>query len=227
MRSASGGVGRPGGGGVGGAAGVQLWQKPGGTGLPGRTRAVSSGPGAVVLPVLGAALLWRVGVTAPVCRWDPSEPWAAAVQLSRGSATVTPLRRIFCHTPVQMPSERRKESLWKVPKSCPLPRWGQDGEWPLTEQQRWSARSWVEPGGARAPLPPTPPPAVPRSALQAPELTGSTPRPAGPGRGAKQRRELQPPEVPRLPAVTCLQRGPLTCRLKDSLALRSGQPQGR
>lgn len=36
-----------------------------GTGLPGRTQAASSGPGAVVLPVLGAALLWRVGVMTP------------------------------------------------------------------------------------------------------------------------------------------------------------------
>lgn len=31
--------------------------------------------------------------------------------------------------------------------------------------------------------------------------------------------------MPRLPAVTCLQRGLLTCRLKDSLTLWLGQPQ--
>lgn len=45
----------------------------------------------MVLLVLGAALLWRVGVTAPACRWDSSELWATGVQLGRGSATVTVL----------------------------------------------------------------------------------------------------------------------------------------
>lgn len=45
--------------------------------------------GVVVLLVLGAALLWRVGVTAPACRWDSSELWAAGVQLGHGSTTVT------------------------------------------------------------------------------------------------------------------------------------------
>lgn len=57
--------GRPSGGGVGWCCWCPAVAEASGTGLPGRTRAASSGPGAVVLPVLGAALLWQVGVTTP------------------------------------------------------------------------------------------------------------------------------------------------------------------
>lgn len=100
-------------------------------------------------------MLWRVGVMAPACRWDPSELRAAGVQPGRGSASVTVLAGVLCHTPVQTPSERRRERLQgRSQKLCHAA----VGSGLAQSSSGGLHAPWVEPAGAWAPRPSPQPP---------------------------------------------------------------------